>query len=265
MNSHESGQVATTAAEVYELFFVPALFVDWPRQVLSLAEVAQGHHVLDVACGTGILACEAKKIIGETGAVVGLDINDGMLAVARKKSASISWRQGQAESLPFESETFDRVVSQFGLMFFEDREKAIGEMTRVLKASGRGCVAVWGSLSETPGYATVASMLNDLFGAEVARSVEAPYCLGDVDALESLFAFAGAKNVVVKTCPGKARFASIDDWIYTDIKGWTLADVIDDAGYEALRARAPDYLSQFQQPDGSVEFEAPAHLVTFTV
>jgi ubiquinone/menaquinone biosynthesis C-methylase UbiE len=263
MNEHEMGQVATSAADVYEQFFIPALFVEWPRQVLAVADVQPGQRVLDVACGTGILAREAKKAVGELGAVDGLDINDGMLAVARKRSASISWHQGSAEALPFESASFDRVVSQFGLMFFQDRQQAIAEMARVLKPGGRGCVAVWASLADTPGYAAVASMLNDLFGAEIAKSIEAPYCLGDVVTLEKLFSDAGVRNVAVETRQGKARFESIESWIYTDIKGWTLADVIDDRGYETLKAQAPRYLSQFQKPDGSIEFESPAHLVAF--
>lgn len=265
MNEHDKGWVAASAAEVYEKFFVPALFIDWPKQVLSNAEVHIGHRILDVACGTGILAREADTIVGSTGKVVGLDVNEGMLDVARTKSRSVSWRHGAAEALPFEDGTFDRVVSQFGLMFFEDREKAILEMVRVLKPEGRCCLAVWASLSETPGYLAVSRMLNDLFGPEVAKSIEAPYCLGDVDALKYLFSVSGALNVSVTTQPGKARFASIESWLYTDIKGWTLANVIDEEGYKTLQSEAPKYLSQFVQTNGAVEFDAPAHLVAFSV
>ena len=265
MSEHELGQVAASAAEIYERFFVPALFTDWPPQILQAAEVTQGQTVLDVACGTGILARAAFQWVGDTGHVSGVDINDGMLAVAKDQNADIDWQQGQAESLPFEDATFDHVVSQFGLMFFQDRRKAITEMLRVMKPGHKACIAVWASLSATPGYAAVATMLNDVFNAEIAQSIEAPYCLGDARELASIVAEAGACNVAVNTVAGKARFDSIDDWLFTDIKGWTLADVIDDNDYERLR-RGGAKISQarFANKNGKVVFEAPANLVTFS-
>lgn len=264
MGEHSKGQVAASAAEVYEQFFVPALFAAWPEHILRAAEVEIGQKVLDVACGTGILSREARKLVGVSGAVVGVDINEGMLAVARRRSPDIEWRQGQAESLPFEEGVFDHVVSQFGLMFFQDRSEAISEMLRVLKPGRKGCVAVWASLSETPGYAAVAKMLADVFDPEVAKSIEAPYCLGDTNDLESVFATAGARDISICTISGKARFESIDSWLYTDIKGWTLAEAIDDDDYERLRKAAPAYLEKFAGEDGGIEFEAPANLVTFS-
>ena len=264
MGEHSTGQVAASAAEIYEQFFVPALFAAWPEHVLRAAEVEVGQTVLDVACGTGILSREARKLVGGSGTVVGVDINEGMLAVARSKSPDIEWRQGQAESLPFEDAVFDHVVSQFGLMFFQDRSKAISEMLRVLRPGRSGCVAVWASLSETPGYAEVAQMLADIFDPDVAKSVEAPYCLGDTNELESIFAMAGARSISIRTISGKARFESIDSWLYTDIKGWTLAEAIDDHDYERLRKAAPPYLEKFAREDGKIEFEAPANLVTFS-
>ena len=265
MNKHEKGQVAASAAEIYEEFFVPALFVDWPQRVLGAAKVQAGESVLDVACGTGILAREAKKWVGAEGEVAGVDINEDMLAVARQKGFGITWELGTAESLPFPAESFDRVVSQFGLMFFEDQVKALAEMKRVLRPGGMAAVAVWALLAETPGYAVVAEILNELFGATVAQSIEAPYSLGEKDKLSSLFGEAGIHDMTIHTMNGQACFPSIEAWIYTDIKGWTLADVIDEVAYERLQEYAPQKLAQFVQADGSVAFAAPAHIVTFTV
>ena len=262
MSEHETGQVAASAAEIYEQFFVPALFVSWPVHVLAAARVQPGDRVLDVACGTGILARAAARVVGSDGSVVGVDINEGMLAVARATSSDIAWQAGAAEALPFVSASFDRVVSQFGLMFFQDPLQALSEMRRVLRPGGKISVAVWASLEDTPGYAAVADILKELFGADVAKSIEAPYSLGDREVLSALFARAGMEEVLIETMAGKARFPSVETWIYTDIKGWTLADVIDDAGYERLRQEAPKRLSPFVLPDGSVEFNAPAHIVT---
>ncbi len=267
MGEHETGQVAVSAAEIYEAFFVPALFIDWPNQVLTAADVGASHHVLDIACGTGILARHAEAVVGSNGSVTGVDINEGMLAVARNQNPNITWELGAAESLPFDPNTFDRVVSQFGLMFFIDPAQAISEMYRVIRPGGKIGVAVWASLEDTPGYAAIANLLKELFGPEVARSIEAPYSLGDTQRLRNLFydAGVGVNDVAIETVPGKARFDSIESWIYTDIKGWTLADVINDEDYERLRREAPKKLSQFVLADGSVEFDAPAHIVTVAV
>ncbi len=263
MDEHERGQVAASAAEIYENFFVPALFADWPEHVLNAAEVQPGDKVLDVACGTGVLARAAANRLGSGELVTGIDVNDGMLAVARGKSPGINWQEGQAENLPFEDNTFDGVVSQFSLMFFMDQKQAIREMIRVLKPGGRLAVAVWGPLEKTPGYAAVANILDTLFGPEAARSIEAPYALGDAEQLRSLFVDAGVEAPSIETITGKARFDSIESWIYIDVKGWTLADKIDDAGYERLKAYAPEKLAQFViNDDGAVEFDAPAHIVS---
>lgn len=264
MNEHERGQVAASAAEIYEQFFVPALFAQWPAHVLKAAQVQAGDAVLDVACGTGILARAAANLVGAGGWVTGVDINEGMLTIAQQKAPSISWKVAPAESLPFEADTFDRVVSQFGLMFFENPTRAVAEMGRVVRPGGCIAVAVWDSLEATPGYAVVAEVLDELFGSEAARSIQAPYLLGDRQKLTSLFADAGMNEVTIQTVMGKARFSSIRSWIYTDIKGWTLAHIIDDEGYEKLRHYAPKRLSRFVLADGSVAFDAPAHIVTVT-
>lgn len=265
MSEHVAGQVAASAAEIYEEFFIPALFADWPARVLAAVEARAGDHLLDVACGTGVLAREAVRTVAPGGSVAAIDINEGMLAVARAKSPDVSWKKGAAESLPFESASFDRVVSQFGLMFFRDPTRAIAEMLRVTCAGGKISVAVWASLESTPGYAAVAQLLDELFGSDVAKSIEVPYSMGDVQALEALFKAAGAEAPAIRTVRGTARFNSLESWIYTDIKGWTLADVIDDEGYEKMRRAAPEKLSNYVLPDGSVEFDAPAHIVTVAV
>jgi ubiquinone/menaquinone biosynthesis C-methylase UbiE len=262
MNKAADGQVSRSAADVYEDFFVPALFQEWAGRVADAAALEPGHQVLDVACGTGVLARSALDRVGPGGAVTGLDRNDGMLAVARRKSGGIDWRSGRAEALPFGDDAFDAVVSQFGLMFFEDRVKALAEMWRVLRRGGRLAVAVWASLDRSPGYHALTALIERLFGKRVASELEAPFVLGDSAALGALFARAGIIETKISTGPGTVRFPSLEEWIRTEIKGWTLADVLDDAQYEALRRESARHLSEFVRPDGTVEFAEEAHIVT---
>jgi ubiquinone/menaquinone biosynthesis C-methylase UbiE len=261
MSANETGQVTRNAAEVYEEFFLPALFEQWASRVADAAAIQPGRQVLDVACGTGVLARTIADRVGSAG-VVGVDVNEGMLAVAKQKAPEIEWRHGRAEALPFASASFDVVVSQFGLMFFEDRRAALEEMLRVLRPGGRLAVAVWDSLDNTPGYAAVAELLQRLFGDRVAEALRTPFVLGDTQGLRSLFADAGMPDARVTTQAGAARFPSIRSWIYTDIKGWTLADVLDDAQYERLLKEAEHDLRRFTIADGTVVFSAPAHIVT---
>jgi ubiquinone/menaquinone biosynthesis C-methylase UbiE len=178
--------VNRTAAEIYEEFFLPALFQEWTERVADAAQIQGGDRVLDVACGTGVLARTVAARVSPTGSVIGLDVNPGMLAVAAQKAPHIDWRHGQAEALPFDAASFDAVVSQFGLMFFEDREAAIREMARVLRPGGRVAVAVWDSLDNTPGYAAMVELLHNLFGEHAARGLRTPYNLGDKTTLRAL-------------------------------------------------------------------------------
>ena len=262
MDETLKGQVTRSAAEIYEEFFLPALFHEWAPRMADAAQVAPGQKVLDVACGTGVLACEAAKRVAPGGAVTGLDRNDGMLAVARRKAPDIDWHCGLAEALPFPDGSFDVVVSQFGLMFFEDRVKALTEMWRVLRPGGRLAVAVWDALERTPGYAAMAALLQRLFGARIANELRAPFALGDAASLRALFEAAGIPDVAVEAQVGKARFPSIEAWVETDVKGWTLAELIDDPQYALLLREAKSALGRYAGADGGVVFDAPALIVT---
>lgn len=264
MSDSQTGQVAATAAEVYDQFFVPALFAEWAPRLCDAAMIGEGHSVLDVGCGTGVAARAAAVRVGPSGSVTGVDINEGMLAVARQTDATITWDHGPAEDLPYGDGLFDAVISQFALMFFIDPDSAIEEMVRVSLSGGQIAVAVWASLERTPGYTAMAKLLHRLFGQEAAEALRVPYSMGDSSALLRRFRSGGLAPQVT-TVHGMARFPSIDSWVHTDIRGWTLADEIDDEQYERLLNAARVELRRFVGPDGAVSFDHPAHIVTATV
>lgn len=136
---------------------MPALFEQWVEKVLDAVQIRLEEKVLDVACGTGVPARNAIARVGSSGIVAGIDPDPGILTVADRLSPTVDWRQGTAESLPYPDASFDAVVSQFGLMFFTDRQRALQEMVRVLRPRGRVAVAVWDSLENVPAYATEVS------------------------------------------------------------------------------------------------------------
>lgn len=256
-------QAQVDAATAYEDFFVPALFQEWAPRVADAAQIGSGARVLDVACGTGVLARTAAVRVGPSGFVAGLDVNPGMLAVAARLEPRVEWRQGVAEELPYPDQSFDAVVSQFGLMFFTNRRRALEEMFRVLTPGGRLAVAVWDSLENTPAYETEVALLEAFAGQAAADALRAPFVLGDRQALTELFAEARIPAEIV-SYQGTARFPSIRSMVETDIVGWLpLAGVhLAQEPTEKILAEAERALHRYVTPAGSVEFSIQAHIIT---
>jgi ubiquinone/menaquinone biosynthesis C-methylase UbiE len=211
---------AIAAASAYEGLHVPALFDQWAVRVADAAQVRDGDRVLDVACGTGVLARKAAVRVGPHGSVAGVDPNPGMLAVAERLEPGIQWREAVAGSLPFPDDSFDAVVSQFGLLFFTDRSAAIREMIRVLVSGGRIAVAVWDSLDRSQAYPLLVALLERMAGSRASEALRAPFVLGDRTELSELFRSAGVESVEVTTHRGTARFPSVHAMVEADLRGW---------------------------------------------
>src|SRR5262249_33536426 len=146
-------QLEGNAAELYQRYLVPAITARWAQDLVDRALLQGGEKVLDVACGTGVVARLAAAKVAP-GHVTGLDLNAGMLAVARgvsNEGAPIDWNEGSALDLPFRSGHFDVVLCQLGLQFFPDQPKALHEMRRVLREPGRVALSVYSPIERTPG------------------------------------------------------------------------------------------------------------------
>jgi SAM-dependent methyltransferase len=252
-------ELSQSAAQLYEREFVPALFAQWPPQLCDAAEIAGGHRVLDAGCGTGVFAREAANRCGHASDVTGLDLNESMLAVAKSITPEIEWRVGDVLDLPFPDDAYDVVASQFVLMFVPDRVTALKEMWRVLAPGGRLAVAVW---SDSPAYSALAEIAHRQGAEQVAASFEDPFDLGDQAKALGLFNDAGIPDVRLETRDGSVRFASIDEFIRVEIRGWILADALDEAAYEALLAEARHRLAEFCESDGRIVFPMNAHIIT---
>jgi SAM-dependent methyltransferase len=262
MAETERWQVSTDAAEVYESCFVPAIFGAWVRPVADAAGIRTGDRVLDVGCGTGVLAREAFKRVGQNSRVVGLDLNEGMLAVAARAEPKIEWRQGDAASLPFEDATFDVVVSQFALMYFPDRVASLSQMWRTLAPAGRLAVAVWALLDRAPGFQMLVDIAVRQCGDEAAGVLRAPFVLGDQTELAKLFVDAGIPEAEVTLHAGSIRFPSVREFVRTEVKGSPLAGMISDDAMETLAAESECALGAFVVPSGEIIMPMDAHIVT---
>lgn len=251
-------------ARAYEALHVPAIFKQWCPRVLDAAAVSPGERVLDVACGTGILAREAAVRVGPTGFVAGVDIGPGMLAVAKELAPGIEWRECAAESLPYPDQSFDKVVSQFGLMFFSDRTKALREMSRVLKPGGRLAVAVWDSLDNSEAYREEVELLQRFAGKAAADALRAPFVLGDRDELIAVFETSGVRSVSVVSHTGTARFPGIRTMVEADLRGWLpiMGVVLQEELIDKILTEAEEALRVYVTADGKVVFRSPAYIVT---
>ena len=135
------------AAQLYQEVLVPVMFAPWGRDLLALAAPAPGERVLDVACGTGLLARLAAEAIGNRGAVTALDLNPAMLRVACAQPATdgarIEFLEGNVEAMTLPDARFDLLLCQQGIQYFPSRPRALAEMLRVLAPGGRALVSLW--------------------------------------------------------------------------------------------------------------------------
>jgi SAM-dependent methyltransferase len=240
----ERWQLATGTVEAYERYLVPVLFAPWAQRLVDLASPGPGERVLDVACGTGIVARRAATRMGAGGAVVGLDLNRQMLQVAEAASAGISppirWRAGDAAALPFPDGAFDVVFCQQGVQFFPDPAAVVRELRRVLVPRGRLALSVWRPIRHSPGYLTMAAALERHAGADVAAIMRAPFSFGDADPLRELVTGVGFGDVGIRIGVGDVQFPSPEEFLRRQAAGSPLAGPLQALGMDRRAALLGD-------------------------
>jgi len=248
----------------YESLFVPALFDQWTKHLIEGAGVRQGSHVLDIACGTGILARKALSRTGPGGRVVGVDPAPGMLAAANQIEPGIEWVLCRAEALELDDGAFDCVISQFGMMFFQDRRKSVEEMFRVLKPAGSMALAVWNSVEQNPAYADIISVLQEQVGTAAANALRLPYSLGNTDEVTDLLDGGGFADINVETKVETARFPSSRHMVEAELRGWLpLFDInLGEDEINEVLIQSDKTLSKYATSSGEAIFPTSAHIIT---
>jgi SAM-dependent methyltransferase len=261
MVQQEQPPLYGTGAEIYQRGLVPAVFAPWAATLIEQAALQPGERVLDVACGTGVVARQAAQHVGPTGKVIGLDLHADRLAVAHSlpqlPGASIEWQEGNALALPFSDETFDVVFCQQGLQFFSDRPAALREMHRVLLPGGRVILSVWGPLDRSPGHAALVRALECHLDPAAASVIRSFFALGEASEVRSLLAGGPFHEVHLHSATRTVRFASLEQfvWLENPVIG------IDERTLSALISEVNTALQPYVSPDG-LTFPMQAHLVT---
>lgn len=235
------------AAENYERYFVPAIGGPVAEVTLAAANPQPGERVLDVACGTGIVARRAAERVGPSGRVTGIDLAPDMIDVARTAPApaapKIEWDNGDATSLPYPDDAFDVVLCQMGLMFIEDRGAAVSEMHRVLAAGGRAVVVTPGAIQ--PLFEVLEQGIVDHIGAELGVFVRAVFSMDDPAELATLLERAGFSAVTGSATPIDLELPAPRDFLWQYVNLTPMAPIAAAAPPEARDALERDVVESW--------------------
>jgi ubiquinone/menaquinone biosynthesis C-methylase UbiE len=227
-----------SAPENYERFFVPLIAAPLATDLVDIAALRLGERVLDVACGTGVVARLAAERVGATGTVAGIDLNPGMLAVARSVTPPgmvIEWHQTSAEAMPLPDEAFDVVLCQMGLQFVPDKLAALREIERVLAPGGRLIINVVGPKPRV--FAILAEALARHIKPEMSAFVDLVFSLHDTGELQHLISGAGFHEVATQSDTRTLSLPAPEEFLWQYVQSTPLANAVeqvDDATRAAL-------------------------------
>ena len=234
-----------TAAENYERHFVPKIATPVSVALLETAALQPGDRVLDVACGTGLIARLAAEGVGPSGTVTGLDLSPDMIDVARAVSPStIEWHVGDATSLPFADDAYDAVLCQMGLMFMQDRHAAVAEMRRVTAADGRVVVNTPGVIP--PLFALMEQALVDHISADLGGFVHAVFSMHDPEDVASLLRDVGLIDITAATATATLNLGAPAEFLWQYVNLTPMSPLVAQASAGAQEAMERQVVESWQ-------------------
>lgn len=262
MSDRHFGQAyGANPAENYERFFVPAIGAPLAKSLVRLAALRPGERVLDVACGTGVVARLAAEQVGAAGTVAAVDVNPGMLAVARtvEPELSIEWHEASAEAMPLPDEAFDVVLCQMGLQFVPDKHAALREMRRVAATGGRVFLNMPGPAG--PIFAIFSKALERHIGSEAAGFVQHVFSLHDTAEIEQLLTAAGFRDVDVEASTGTLKLPAPKEFLWQYVGSTPLAGVVGKADEAARAALEREVHSEWREYEENGSLMNPQRIV----
>lgn len=269
MSKQEQWQMSAEAAELYERYPARYILGPWAPLLVAAANLASGERALDIACGTGVVARAAAKRVGATGRVVGIDLNPGMIAVARSlpqpEGPPIEWLERSALDLRLEEASFDVVLCQQGLQFFPDKLLALREMRRVLNRNGRLALSVWNSIGI---YNTV---VGDALARFVNKDTAARFCASrqapTKDELQCLATEAGFSAVEIRISRMNIHLPSLDRFVLDHLTATPISPVIATADPEVRKKLGVTVMEQLKPyaEDSGVSYPEETYVLTAQV
>jgi ubiquinone/menaquinone biosynthesis C-methylase UbiE len=226
--------------EFYERYLVPLIFDPYARDIAARVAAARPQRVLEIAAGTGIVTRALVSQLPVTTQIVATDLNPPMLEHAKTlmgRDDRIEWKTADAQNLPFEDESFDAVVCQFGVMFFPDKARAFKEARRVLKSSGQYYFSVWDKIANNEFAELVTQALEEMFPDDPPRFLaRTPHGHNDIDILRSGLKAAGFTSISADAVDARSRAPSPWEPALANVQGTQLRNEVE--------ARAPDRLEE---------------------
>lgn len=236
---------ADNAAENYQEYFVPVIGGPFALDLVNEAGLRPGERVIDVACGTGIIARLAAERVGTNGRVCALDVNAAMLTVARSlpSAVPIKWYETAAESVPLPDHSFDAIFCGLALPFFSDQAAALREMHRVLKPGGRLYVS---TLMPNAFFDVLDRAIARHVSEEASGLVHAVFSLNDPAELDALLTGAGFSSVTTRRHGRKVQLPSALDFMWQYIDCTPLMAVRPQSGNAPTEALERDVVAGWQ-------------------
>jgi len=253
-----------SAAENYERYFVPAIATPVSVELLRTADVQPGERVLDVACGTGVVARRAAARVGPTGSVRAIDIAPEMIEVAKRVDggSGVDWRVGDAGALADGDVSYDVVLCQMGLMFMEDRSKAVREMRRVLVPAGRLVVNTPGRIQ--PVFEHMEQAIVEHISPELGGFVRAVFSMHDPDAVATLLRDVGLGEVSATESAATLRLPAPAPFLWQYVNLTPMSTIVGQASEAAQTAMEEAFVDACRPyvTDGALVVEQPMVIAT---
>jgi ubiquinone/menaquinone biosynthesis C-methylase UbiE len=245
----------------------PAFGRRFAERALDALVVVRGARLLEVACGTGVFARLAARVVGPTGRVCAVDVAAPALEVARRLdlAGGVEWTGWDGGALPFEDASFDVVACQHSLTTLADPAAAVGEMCRVLLPGGRLGLTTWGPIEENPAFAAQldAAIKAGLGESGVVDALLQAFSLHQVEELLALVRQAGMSDVSCRTVRVLSALPPVEEWVrvYPSLPPLSAAwPGCDPRARSQFLSRAAELLRPFEH-DGVLRVQASSRLL----
>lgn len=250
--SQESFQLSGNASEIYENQKVPVMFGPLAEATLKIVPVAQDDAILDVACGTGILARKVRERIGSSARIAGVDLNESMISAARNLTdayaRSCEWHVSSVNELPFEDGDFSRIFCQQGFQFFPDETVALGEMKRVMRPGGLMAMTIWSGPSVL--FSVMADALAKYVDKQTATKLLIPFAYEGRETLQGLLTELGFSDTSRTEIAIDRVIENPETSLSMEIMGNPVGPLVAEKGEEAMQRiveHTLDGLSEYRQ------------------
>jgi len=239
----------------YDRYLGPLLFEPYALDLVERLKNDQFKKVLEVACGTGRVTRHLLTLLNEDGKLLATDLNPDMIAQAKMhiKDERIQWQVADAQQLPFDENSFDHVICQFGVMFFPDKEGAFREAYKVLKAGGKYMFSVWDDMAYNPRVFILNSVMDELFKEEAPDFFKkGPYSYFDKTEIKESLQKAGFENISIDIVQKVTHLKNVDDVIIGFVDGSPLSSflfnkpaALQDQVRQKLREKLNEQIEQY--------------------